>query len=263
MDKFISYIISPAFYGSVITIVLMIAVLNYIKQYLIKKVAYTNKDEQHRNTLIGVLFNVLQYIVIIVSIAIVLKLNGVNITSILAGLGIMATIIGLSLQDTLKDIISGISIYSNNFYKVGDVVKYQGRLCEVKYFNAKVTKFRDLLNNSTFTVSNSTITAIEKIKGENVEFFYFKPSEDPEKINKVFKKIVKRVEDVHGINSTFATKVCYDQEGLRVIVGYSGNPRKYYDFQGEVKNIAFEEIYKNKLKYNFKNPIVIENNKNK
>lgn len=137
-----------------------------IKKYLIKRVAYTTKkDEQHQNTFIGVVFNVLQYVVILGCIVIVLKLHGVNITSIIAGLGIVATLIGLALQDTLKDIISGINIYNNNFYKVGDIVNYEDELCEVKYFSARVTKFKSMYSGNSYTVCNSTIDSIEKVKG--------------------------------------------------------------------------------------------------
>ena len=124
--EILNYLGSSAFLSSLLVIAVASALLYVIKQYLIKKVAYTNKDEQHKNTFIGMIFNVLQYIVIIAAAMMVMHLHGVNISSILAGLGIVATIVGLALQDTLKDIIAGINIYNNNFYKVGDMVRYNG-----------------------------------------------------------------------------------------------------------------------------------------
>ena len=141
LKEIFDYLTSKTFISSVLVVVIMIALLYIIKQYLIKKVAYTGKNEQHKNTFIGVVFNILQYVVIVVAVVIVMHLHGVNVTSILAGIGIAATIVGLALQDTLKDILAGINIYNNNFYKVGDVVRYNGEECDVKYFNARVTKF--------------------------------------------------------------------------------------------------------------------------
>ena len=54
------YFTSKAFLMS--TLIVVIAMLDFylIKQYLIKKVAYTGKEDQHRNTFLGVFFNVLQ-----------------------------------------------------------------------------------------------------------------------------------------------------------------------------------------------------------
>lgn len=161
-----NYFVSSAFLGSVIVICITIILLVVIKKYLIKRVAYTTKkDEQHQNTFIGVVFNLLQYVVILGCVILIMKLHGVNVTSIVAGLGIVATLIGLALQDTMKDVISGINIYNNNFYKVGDMVNYEDELCEVKYFNARVTKFKSMFSGNSYTVCNSTINSIEKVKG--------------------------------------------------------------------------------------------------
>ena len=55
-NVFLEYFTSSAFIISVITVIVTIVFLWVIKKYLIKKVAYTTKDEQHKNTLIGVIF---------------------------------------------------------------------------------------------------------------------------------------------------------------------------------------------------------------
>lgn len=168
-----TYFASKAFLASAVVVCITIVLLSVIKKYLIKKVAYTNKAEQKQNTFIGVIFNLLQYVVVLVCAVLVLQFHGVNVTSIIAGLGIVGAMVGLALQDTMKDVISGINIYNNNFYKVGDLVNYQGNLCEVKYFSARVTKFSSLYTSNTITVCNSTINAIEKVKRNNMVMMYF------------------------------------------------------------------------------------------
>lgn len=247
MEKFLNYISSPAFYVSIIMLALMFLILRIIKQVLIKRVAYTNKDEQHSKTLAGVVFNVLQYVVIIVAVVIVLQLNGINITSILAGLGIMATIVGLSLQDTLKDIFAGINIYTNNFYKVGDVVKYNGQICEVKYFNARVTKFKDLMQASTFTVCNSNITSIEKIKDDTCTLIRFEPEEDTDKILKCFEEIVPQLNDLYGVREANYTDVMFDNKSNFIILMYKANPRHYYEYYSKVYAICLKYFRKYNL----------------
>ncbi|MBO7698975.1 MAG: mechanosensitive ion channel, partial [Erysipelotrichaceae bacterium] len=183
----------------VLITVITVLLLSIIKKYLIKKVAYTNKDEQHRNTFIGVIISVAQYVVIVVAVVVVLRLHGVNVFSIVTGLGIMATIIGLALQDTLKDIIAGINIYNSNFYKVGDMVRYNGEECDVKYFSARVTKFQSIFTNSTYTVCNSSITSIEKIKDTKILSLEFNFDKDSKKINKAFDRTVEQGKNIENI----------------------------------------------------------------
>ena len=191
----LDYFTSSAFIGSAIVIALTVLAMGAIKKYLIKKVAYTTKDEQHKNTFVGVIFNLLQYLVVLICVVLVLKFHGVNITSIVAGLGIVATLVGLALQDTLKDVISGVNIYSNNFYKVGDLVMYNGKLCEVKYFSARVTKFQALMNNSTFTVCNSTINSIEKVKDITNIPLTFDFDVDAKKVEKCYFEALEAIKD--------------------------------------------------------------------
>ena len=200
-----NYFTSQAFLASAVIVCLTMVLLMVIKKYLIKKVAYTtNKGEQHQNTFIGVIFNLLQYAVILACVVLVLQLHGVNVTSIVAGLGIVATLIGLALQDTMKDIISGINIYNNNFYKVGDIVKYNDEYCEVKYFNARVTKFCSMYTGSTFTVCNSNINSIEKVKNTILILATFDWDVDREVVDECMKVAVDK-----SLKEDFITSIDY------------------------------------------------------
>jgi len=189
-----NYFTSQAFLSSVLIALIAMVIMTLIKKYLIKKVAYTTKGEQHANTFIGVIFSLLQYAVILIAIAIILRLHGINVTSIVAGLGIIATLVGLALQDTMKDIISGVNIYNNNFYKVGDCVKYNDEICDVKYFSARVTKLQSLMTGDTYTVCNSNINAIEKVKENQVIKMHFDFEDDQEKIDEAFRNAAKAIE---------------------------------------------------------------------
>ena len=93
---------------------------------------------------------------------IVLFLFGVNIKSLVAGLGIVTTIIGLALQDTLKDIINGIHIITENYFIVGDIVKYNGFTGTVIEFGLKSTKIKNHAGE-TMMVNNRNIYEIVKV----------------------------------------------------------------------------------------------------
>lgn len=241
LQEVVNYLISKTFMSSVLVAVIMFALLYIIKQYLIKKVAYTGKNEQHKNTFIGVVFNILQYIVVVVAIVIILHLHGVNVTSILAGIGIAATIIGLALQDTLKDILAGINIYNNNFYKVGDVVRYNGEECDVKYFNARVTKFESIATGSTYTVCNSTINSIEKIKDSKGISLTFDFNVDRNKVEEICNAAIERAKDeCKRIRSAgFSGIVDITREGVTYYVYFNCAAHK----KGEARKAMLVNLY--------------------
>ena len=240
MENVLDYLKSSSFWGSLIVITLTVVLLNVIKKYLIKKVAYTTKhDEQHQNTFIGMLFNLLQYIVILVTIVLVMQVNGVNVTSIIAGLGIVGALVGLALQDTLKDVISGVNIYNNNFYKVGDMVKYNGEPCEVKYFSARVTKFRAMYSGATYTVCNSTINSIEKIKDSNIIMMTFDFEDEKELVDKSFENAIEKVKDIKIIKKVeYYGLMDLNQEGLV----YVANVRAGRDFL-QARGLYIQALY--------------------
>ena len=242
----IKYLTSDAFIKSAIVLVIMFILLYIIKQYLIKRVAYTNKDEQHKNTFKGIIFSVMQYLVVILAIVTVMKINGINIAGILTGLGIFATIVGLALQDTLKDIISGINIYNNNFYKVGDMVRWNGEECDVKYFSARVTKFQSVYTNSTYTVCNSQINAIEKIKDVRFKTFRFRFDDDKKKIDKAFKKVAERMKDEckYVKDAIYLGPIDITYEGVEFGLLYKCPAHKNLEISMKMIEFAFDEFKK-------------------
>jgi len=234
-------------YWSIAVIVVTLFVLSMIKKFLIKKVAYTNKKEQKANTFLGVLFNVLQYIVILIAAFVIMKINGINVTSLLAGLGIVATIVGLSLQDTLKDVFAGINIYNNNFYKVGDIVMWEGNKCEVKYFSARVTKFKNLMTNSSYTVNNSCITSIEKVKDGRALLIPFDMSDDKKKIDKAFNNAVVKLEADKDISNVgYFGMIEINDKGVIYALAFNANARDVLA-NARVYKILYEEFAKVKL----------------
>lgn len=55
--------------------------------------------------------NITKYTVIIFLILAILTVYGVDVTSVLAGLGIVGVVLGFALQDLAKDIIAGLVLF--------------------------------------------------------------------------------------------------------------------------------------------------------
>lgn len=101
------------------------------------------------------LINTVVFIIIILAI---LSVNGVNVKKYFTSLGVLGIILSFALQDILKDVIMGLSIMFEGFYKVGDVIVLEdGELGKVVSFNIKTTKVFMLAGEETVSICNRNI----------------------------------------------------------------------------------------------------------
>ena len=84
----------------------------------------------------------------------------------LAGVGIISAIVGLSIQDALKDIIRGFTIVSDEYFKVGDIIKYKDITGKVSMIGIRSTKMYDIKTGNEITIANRNIEQVEKISKE-------------------------------------------------------------------------------------------------
>ena len=70
--------------------------------------------------------DILKYTVIIVAIAWILHVLGINLESILISLGVVGIAIGFASQDIVSNFISGIFVISDKKIQVGNVIEVDG-----------------------------------------------------------------------------------------------------------------------------------------
>lgn len=95
--------------------------------------------------------------VIIVSVAgvMLLSLWGIDVGAALAGAGILGLIIGLALQDTLGNIIAGISILADEPFTPGELIQLpDSRLCRVEHIGLRTTKLYHIGDHSIIYMPN-------------------------------------------------------------------------------------------------------------
>ena len=100
---------------------------------------------QRIRTIKILILNIIKYIIIVLVILAILSKFGVNIKSILAGLGIGTAIIGLAFQDLAKDLIAGFSIITEGEYEVGDTIEvddFMGTVTEIGLRTTRIKNFK-------------------------------------------------------------------------------------------------------------------------
>ncbi|MGN1319152.1 MAG: mechanosensitive ion channel family protein [Lachnospirales bacterium] len=198
MNFFDNYIFTGKFLASIIVVFFSVLIW-YILRYFYKSFAKKNEDNKSAN--FKFLLNIIKYILMIIDVVCILQIYGVNVASLVAGLGILGIIVGFALQDALKDFMMGISIVWDKFYKVGDFVKYKNIEGKIVDFNIKITKIYDINTNNIFTLCNRNISEIEKLS--DWLFLSIPCGYDVKlsEVKKVFNEICNRANEIEDIKS--------------------------------------------------------------
>lgn len=141
----------------VIAIILYRIIMKAIEKTIGKNKIFKNKKV---NTYIKLAKSISRYVFGVIIAIIILKIFGIDVSSILAGIGIIGVIIGLAIQDFLKDIIRGSSIISDNYFSVGDIVKYKDIEGKILVVGLKSTKIQELSTGNIYSIANRNIEEI-------------------------------------------------------------------------------------------------------
>ena len=128
---------------------------------IMKKIIGTSKSETV-NTFICKIINV---VIWVCSIFIIIKKLGYDLTGLVAGLGIGSVIISLAAQDTVKSLLSGVVIFTDRPFEIGDWVEigqFQGTVVDITFRSTRVKSY----DNTIITIPNSVVTS-EYIKNWN------------------------------------------------------------------------------------------------
>lgn len=106
-----------------------------------------NPKSNRVRTLISLTKNVLRYAAILAAICVALTIFNVDIVTILAGLGILALIIGFGAESLIADIVTGMFILIDNQYNIGDIIEVDGFRGTVTEINVRSTVLTDVGGN--------------------------------------------------------------------------------------------------------------------
>lgn len=143
-----------------ITIKVLVSVINKIinKTFKNRKSGHLLNNNR-ANTVAEILKKLVKYLLYFLGVVIVLEMFNINTTSILATAGIGGLAIGFGAQSLVKDIITGIFMFLEDQYSVGDLVKIGSFEGNVEELGLRVTKLRDF-SGELHIIPNSSIQIV-------------------------------------------------------------------------------------------------------
>lgn len=190
MDKFIDIITSDKVYLPFVYVLIGL-ILNKLLYRVVNRIEVGHKGnrgkDKRRDTVINLVRSIGKYFIIIFVVLGILKLYGVDTTSIIASIGVFAAVIGLAFQDILKDVLAGASIIFDNKYAVGDVVEINGFTGTVIEFGLRTTKIK-AFSGEVKSIGNSSFSEVVNYNLADADLFI--------KLNVAYDTDIDKLEDV-------------------------------------------------------------------
>src|SRR3989338_10317250 len=161
-NKFVEKVIASS---SKIIAIIIILVIGYIIIKIITKIVARFFDKVDFDRGVETFIeNALKVVLWVILLIIALSNLGVNVSGLLAGLGIMGIIVGFALQDTLGNLAAGVFILFNKPFRVGDTVNIGGITGTVEKIGIAACELNSQ-DNIKITIPN------KKIWGDTIQNF--------------------------------------------------------------------------------------------
>ncbi len=186
-------------------LIIIYILLGYIIYQLLSNIIKrsTSKLKTKRGSTISTIIrHMIKYVIAIIVLISVLSVLGINVTSMLAGVGIIGVVVGLSLQDIMKDYLVGFSIVFEEQYDVGDCVEINGHFGTIKKVNLKTTTL-ETFENVVITIPNRMITEVINYSKKDLKLTINIPMPydvETKKADRIINNIIKALEKEEDVN---------------------------------------------------------------
>ena len=237
-DTMITFLTSHRFISPLLIIIgglILYQVINLVLKKAIRK-GQSELDKKRFNTIILLFNSIIKYILIVVAVIMILNVYEVDTSTFIAGLGIAGIVIGFALQDAIKDILGGINIVLDNYFILGDMVKYNDFTGTVIEFGLKSTKIkRD--NGEVLVIANRLIDRIINLSQKQAVITIEVPTA-PEceslKVSKTLISIIEKVKKYSYVDAEGSYYAGIDRLDSKMVV-YTFNIKCQQGKQTELK----------------------------
>ncbi len=141
--------------------------------------------------------SLIKYVTVLVAVAVILSIWGVNIAGIVASIGVLTLVIGLGCQSLIGDIISGLFIVFDDYFSVGDMVIIDGFRGYVEEIGLRAVKVNDNCGNIKSINNGSISSCVNLSRQPNYISITMDASynEDVERLEAVFAKELPHIKE--------------------------------------------------------------------
>ncbi|MBQ6547219.1 MAG: mechanosensitive ion channel family protein [Bacilli bacterium] len=232
-------------------LIIIYIIVGYIVYQILSKVIKkgTSKIKTKRGaTIATIIKHILKYAIAIIVLIAILNELGINVTSMLAGVGIIGVVIGLSLQDIMKDYLVGFSIVFEEQYDVGDYVEINGHAGTIKKLNLKTTTMQTF-ENVIITIPNRMVTEVINYSQKNLNLLVSIPMPydvETKKADKIVESIAKRLEKEEDVTDKvdILSFCSFEDSYIKYKIGIPVKNEAQFEMRRKANRIIKEEYDK-------------------
>ncbi len=213
------------------------------------------------------LVSVAKWALWVTAIMLLLSNLGVNITSLIAGLGIGGVAIAFALQNILSDLFSSFAIYFDKPFEVGDLIVVGDIIGTVDRIGIKTTRLT-ALRGEEVVIANRELTStsiqnFKKMQERRIETKFGITYEVPRAtVASLSKRVQKALEAIDGIRVDRVHLSGFGESAIEYTLVYyiaSPNYMTYMDLQQEI-NLALLELFeKEKVSFAYPTRVIYTN----
>ncbi len=219
------------------------------------------RDPLHvRNPVTTVILGILLRVVVWVMMLLAILSNmGINITALVASLGVGGIAIALAIQTVLSDVFASLAIGFDKPFEHGDFIVFGDVAGSIEHIGLKTTRLRSLSGEqivcSNTILLQQTIHNYKRMQQRRIVFKfginYGTPAEKVRQIGGMVKAIVENVPDTRFDRAHF---LGFDESQLTFEVVYfvlSADYNKYMDVQQEINLQLMEQLEQKQIRFAF------------
>lgn len=166
---------------------------------LIERQTDTGNGYETLNNAMGIIRILVTVALFAVAAVVVLDNLGVNVTGLVAGLGIGGIAIGLAAQGIFSDLFAALSIIFDKPFRQGELITYDQTTARVERIGLKSTRLRALSGEAKI-ISNANllqkeITSLQALERRRIKFalaiIYQTPTELAERLPDILREVVE------------------------------------------------------------------------
>ena len=240
--------------GIVLTVLLVIIFTKLIL-WLIQKIIFRrNRIKKIEEGTLHSLFQIIKYVIWIITILIILDTLGLKLNVLLAGSAALLVGIGLGLQNTFNDFISGIILLFEGSIKVGDILEVDHDIVKIQKIGMRTSEAinRDdiitILPNSLITTNKVINWSHQSKKARfkiNIGVAY---GSDVELVLKILKQSALEHPDINDPSSISVRFVNFGNSSLDFeLLFYSKNIFRIDNVKSDIRIIINRKFIENHI----------------
>ncbi len=188
------------------TIARIVAGVFEARQVLVEKLTKNQKNTRN-NFFTSVVSKVVEIVLYIIALYLTLKEFDYDIGGLAAGIGLTGAVVALAAQDFIKQIISGLAIFTDKPFEIGDWIDIEEISGTVEDITIKSTRVRTL-EDTIVIVPNDLITNLKVINWGKISKRVYKANLKfaLETEESIIEKVINRIKFILKYNEDVITK---------------------------------------------------------